>query len=127
VEKIENMNNTPNKSVDEYISMFPENVQVILKKLRLVIRDSAPGAKETISYGMPAFKLNGNLVFFAAWKSHIGFYGTPSVGVEFREELSSYERSKGTIKFTLDKPMPYALVENIVKFRVSENLRKSMK
>ncbi len=121
------MVNTSNKSVDEYISGFPENVRIVLEKLRQVIRDSAPEAKETISYGMPAFKLNGNLVYFAAWKNHIGFYGTPSVVAAFMEELAPYELSKGAIKFPLDKPVPYALVKKIVKFRVTENLRKSKK
>lgn len=111
-------------TIDEYISIFPENVQEILKKLRQAIRESAPKAKEAISYKIPTFKLNGNLVHFAAYKKHIGFYPTPS-GIEaFKMELSPYEASKGTIKFPLDKPIPYELVKKIVKFRVKENLQK---
>ncbi len=113
------------KTVDEYIAAFPKNVQSILQELRRVIRESAPEAQEAISYQMPAFKLNGNLVFFAAWKNHIGFYGaSPSVVEAFKEDLSNYEVTKGTIKFPLDKPIPYDLVKKIVRYRVKENLSK---
>ncbi len=114
------MVNNQYKTVDEYISGFPENVQAILEKLRRVIKESAPEAQETISYGMPAFKLKGNLVYFAAWKNHIGLYGASSAVDAFEKEQSPYEISKGTIRFPLDKPIPFELVAKIVKFRVNE-------
>ena len=111
------------KTIDEYIRTFPEDVQSILEKIRRTIREAAPGAVEAISYQMPTFKLNGrNLVHFAAFKSHIGFYPIPS-GIEaFKEELSPYKQGKGSVQFPLDKPIPYDLVERIVKYRVKENL-----
>lgn len=112
------------KTIDEYIATFPKNVQVILEKLKQVIRDSAPEAKEAISYQMPTFKLKGNLVHFAAYKKHIGLYPTPSAIETFKEELSDYETSKGAIRFPLDKPLPFDLIKRIVKFRVEENLEK---
>jgi uncharacterized protein YdhG (YjbR/CyaY superfamily) len=111
-------------TIDDYISSLPKNIQIILIKLRDVINRASPEAEETISYGIPTFKLNGNLVHFAGYKNHIGFYPTPS-GIEaFREELSSYELSKGTIKFPIEKPIPLDLVRKIVEFRVKENLKK---
>ena len=109
------------KKIDDYISEFPEDIQVILNKLRQVIREAAPNAKETISYRMPTFKLNGNLVHFAAFKKHIGFYPTPSAISAFEKELALYNTSKGAIQFHYDKPIPFELVEKIVKFRVREN------
>ena len=115
------------KTIDEYIKTFPEDVQIILEKIRQTIRKAAPEAVEAISYQMPTFKLNGNLVHFAAFKDHIGFYPIPS-GIEaFKEELSPYIRGKGTVQFPLDKPIPYELVEKIVIFRVKENLAKKKK
>lgn len=112
------------KTVDEYIAFFPNNLQIKLQELRQTIRESAPDAEEVISYGMPAYRLSGILVYFAAFKNHIGFYPTSS-GVEaFREELSDYETSKGTIRFPLNKPIPLELVTKIVKFRVDENMCK---
>jgi len=112
------------KSMDEYIGTFPKIVQDILEKLRQTIRKSAPKAEEAISYQIPTFKLNGNLVHFAAYKNHIGFYPTPS-GIEaFKKELSSYEISKGTIKFPINKPIPFDLVRKIVEYRVKENVEK---
>jgi uncharacterized protein YdhG (YjbR/CyaY superfamily) len=114
-------------TIDEYISEFPEETRAILEKLRKTITNSAPDAEETINYGIPTFKLNGNLVHFAAFKNHIGFYPTPS-GIEaFKKELSVYEGAKGSIKFPLEKPFPYDLVSRIVEFRVKENLNKSKK
>jgi uncharacterized protein YdhG (YjbR/CyaY superfamily) len=112
------------ETIDEYIKTFPEDIQAILQKMRQTIRDVAPGAAEAISYQMPTFKLNGrNLVHFAAFKSHIGFYPIPS-GIEaFKEELSPYKQGKGSVQFPLDKPIPYDLVERIVKYRVKENLK----
>jgi len=112
------------ETIDDYVNLFPKNVQNILEKLRKIIRESAPEAEEAISYGMPTFKLNGNLVHFAAFKNHIGFYPTPS-GIEtFKEELTPYKSSKGSVQFPLDKPIPYELVRKIVVFRVKENLKK---
>lgn len=104
--------------------MFPLDVKSILQKLRETIHKAAPEATEAISYQMPAFKQNGNLVYFAAFKSHVGFYPVPS-GIEaFKNELAPYIKGKGTIQFPLDKPIPYDLVEKIVEFRVKENLAK---
>jgi len=112
------------KTIDEYIRTFPEEVQNILKKMRKTIQEAAPEGKEAISYQIPTFTLNGNLVHFAAYKNHIGFYPTPS-GIEaFKEELSQYKSAKGSVQFPIDKPVPYNLVKKIVLFRVKENLKK---
>jgi len=111
--------------IDDYIATFPEDVQKILEQIRKVIRDSAPDAQEAIAYGIPTFKHNGNLVHFAAFKHHIGFYpGGPSAIKAFQKELSNYKLSKGTVQFPLDKPIPLDLVKTIVKFRVKENESK---
>jgi uncharacterized protein YdhG (YjbR/CyaY superfamily) len=113
------------KNIDEYIAGFPPEVQEKLEKLRATIRKAAPKAEEAIKYMMPTFTLNGNLVHFAAFKNHIGFYPAPK-GIEaFKDELAAYELSKGTIRFPLDKPIPYALIGKIVKLRVTQNLEKS--
>ena len=112
------------QTIDEYIATFPENVQSIMEKIRKVIREAAPEAEEAISYGMPTFKLNGNLVHFAAYENHIGFYPTPS-GIEtFKEELSPYKGGKGSVQFPIAEPLPLDLVEKIVIFRVKENLNQ---
>ena len=112
------------ETIDGYIATFPKNVQYILEEMRKVIKESAPESEETISYGMPTFKLRGNLVHFAAYKNHIGFYPTPS-GIEaFKEDLSPYKSSKGAVQFPIDKPIPFELVKKIVIFRVEENLAK---
>jgi uncharacterized protein YdhG (YjbR/CyaY superfamily) len=112
------------KTIDEYVATFPENVQNILEELRQAIRESAPEAEEAISYQMPAFKLNGILVWFAAFKNHVGFYPKTSAIEAFKEELSSYEISKGTIRFPINKPIPFDLVKKIVRYRVKQNLGK---
>jgi len=114
-------------SIDEYIAAFPKNVQGVLQQVRNAIRDAAPEAEETISYNMPAFKLNGNLVWFGAFKNHIGFYPRESAIKEFKEKLAGYEVSKvqGTVKFPLDKPIPLDLIKEMIKFRAEENLRLS--
>jgi uncharacterized protein YdhG (YjbR/CyaY superfamily) len=113
-------------SIDEYIATFPEATQKILQALRATIKAAAPESVEKISYQMPAFALKGNLVYFGAWKTHIGFYpASGGVREAFEEELSHYEGSKGTIKFPLSKPMPLDLIRDIVKFRVAENLKKA--
>jgi uncharacterized protein YdhG (YjbR/CyaY superfamily) len=112
------------KTIDEYIAAFPKEVQGILKTLRREIKKSAPKAAEAISYGIPTFKLNGNLVHFVAFKKHIGFYPTPSAIVAFKKELSRYKTSKGAIQFPIEEPMPLPLIGRMVKFRVNENLGK---
>jgi uncharacterized protein YdhG (YjbR/CyaY superfamily) len=112
------------KTIDEYISAFPEDTRELLERIRQAIKESAPAAEEAIGYGMPSFKLNGNLVYFAAFKDHIGFFPTAS-GIEaFRKEMSAYSTSKGTVRFPLDKPLPLGLIRKIVKYRVKENLEK---
>jgi uncharacterized protein YdhG (YjbR/CyaY superfamily) len=112
-------------TIGEYIGTFPEDVQRILEKMRQTIRDAAPDAVEAISYQMPTFRLNGNLVHFAAFKNHIGFYPTPS-GIEaFKKELSHYPGAKGSVQFPIDKPIPYDLVKKITLFRVKETLEKT--
>ncbi|MGZ8518121.1 MAG: iron chaperone, partial [Chitinophagaceae bacterium] len=113
------------KDIDEYTAGFPEDIQEILQKIRMTIREAAPEAEEAIKYQIPTFTLNGNLVHFAAYKNHIGFYPTPS-GIEaFKKELSIYEGAKGSVQFPVDKPLPLDLVTRIVKFRVKENAEKS--
>jgi len=112
-------------SIDEYIATFPEETQKILEELRATIKACAPGAEEKISYQMPTFALKGNLVHFAAWKNHIGFYPTPTGTQEFRKELSIYQGAKGSIQFPIDKPLPLDLISKIVRFRVAENLKKA--
>ena len=112
-------------SMDEYIRSFPEATQKILEELRRTIKAAAPEAEEKISYQMPAFALKGILVYFAAWKNHIGFYPTSSGVQAFKQELSVYEFSKGSVKFPIDQPLPLELISRIVKFRVAENLKKA--
>lgn len=112
------------QNIDEYISRFPQHVQVILEKIRTAIRKAAPSAQEAMKYGIPTFTLYGNLVHFGAHKNHIGFYPTPKAIAEFKSELSSYEGAKGTVRFPLDKPIPYALIRRIVEFRVKMSEEK---
>jgi uncharacterized protein YdhG (YjbR/CyaY superfamily) len=113
------------KNIDEYIAAFPPDIQEILQKIRLTIRKAAPDADETIKYQMPTFTLKGNLVHFAAFKNHIGFYPTPTGTEEFRKELSVYQGAKGSVRFPLDNPIPYTLISEIVKFRAKENLDRA--
>jgi uncharacterized protein YdhG (YjbR/CyaY superfamily) len=115
------------ESIDKYISGFTKDKQKLLKQLQVTIRKAAPKAQETISYGMPAFKQDGMLVYFAAWKDHIGFYPTSSGIKKFKSGLSAFKVSKGTVQFPLDKPIPTGLVTKIVKFRINENLEKREK
>ena len=113
--------------IETYIQQFPYNVQEILQKIRRLINDNAPDADELFAYGMPAYKLNKKpLVYFAAFKNHIGFYATPSGHSEFQEELSKYKQGKGSVQFPLGKPIPYKLIERIVKFRVTENYERAI-
>src|SRR5262249_42189547 len=112
------------KSIDEYIAGFPTDVQRILHEIRSIIRTAAPDAEEAIKYRMPTFVLNGNLVHFAAFEKHVGFYPTPS-GIEaFKDELSGYHNAKGSVQFPLDKPVPFSLIRKIVQFRVKETRGK---
>jgi uncharacterized protein YdhG (YjbR/CyaY superfamily) len=111
--------------IDSYIAAFSPDVQEILQRIRQTIHEAAPEAQETISYQMPTFTLHGNLVHFAAFKKHIGFYPVPS-GIEaFQAELAVYKQGKGSVQFPLDQPMPYDLIRRIVAFRVQENLAKA--
>jgi len=112
-------------TIDEYIATFPEETQKILQELRATIKAAAPQATEKISYQMPTFFLNGNLIHFAAFKNHIGLYPTPSGTEAFKKELSVYESGKGSIRFPINQPLPLKLVSEIVKFRVAENLKKA--
>jgi len=113
------------KTIDEYIAGFPDDVQAILQQIRETIREAAPDAQETISYQMPTFTLKGALVHFAAFKKHIGFYPTPTGTEAFREELAAYKGGKGSIRFPLDRPIPFELISRIVAYRVEENLAKA--
>jgi uncharacterized protein YdhG (YjbR/CyaY superfamily) len=115
------------KTVDEYFSIFPASTRRILEQVRKTIKQTAPQAAEVISYNMPAFKLNGVLVYYAAYKNHIGFYPTASPISAFENELSIYKWSKGAIQFPIDKPMPIDLISKIVQFRVREDLEKTKK
>jgi len=111
-------------TIDAYISRYDEDIQAILQEFRRLIREEAPDATERISYQMPTFYLNGNLVHFAVQKNHIGFYPAPSGVGAFKEELADYKTSKGAIQFPLTKPIPYELVRRIVRFRVEEAKQK---
>ncbi len=117
------MKNVP--SIEEYIAGFPKEIQLLLNKMRALIWQSAPDAREVILYAMPTFRLEGNLVLFAAYKQHIGFYPAPSAINAFAEELKGYPNSKGADQFPLDKPLPEDLIQRIVKFRVEENTTKA--
>ena len=118
-------NNSSYTNVDEYIEQFPSNIQDILNEIREVIRKAAPYAIEKISYQMPCYYLNGNLVYYAAYKKHIGFYPLPSGIDTFHEELSQYKGSKGAVQFPINQPIPLDLIRRIVEFRVNENLQIS--
>lgn len=118
-------NKTVPKNIDEYIADFPKDVQKILEQVRATIKKAAPTAEEKISYGIPTFTLNGNLVHFGGFKNHVGFYPTPTGTETFEKELSVYKTGKGSVQFPLDKPMPLHLITQIVKFRVQKNLEKT--
>lgn len=119
------MISTPARSIDEYIAGFPKEIQEVLETMRDAIRKGAPKAEETIKYAIPTFTLNGgNLISFAGWKKHIGFYPAPR-GVEaFQEVLAPYEGSKGTLKFPIDKPLPVPLIIKVVKFLMKRNMER---
>lgn len=117
---------TPPATFDDYLADFPPRVRTILRRLRATVRKAAPQAQESISYRMPAYKLHGPLIYFAAYRSHIGLYPMlASVKKRFRKELAGYEGGKGTLRLPLDGPIPYSLISKIVKFRVSENERRA--
>ena len=118
--------NKPN-TIDEYITRFPEAIQEQLQLIRQTIKKAAPNAQETIKYTMPTFTLNGNLVYFAGFNNHIGFYGTPKGNAALQKELSAYKQGKGSIQFPLSQPMPLDLIARMVKFRAEENWEKVAK
>ena len=113
------------KTIDEYIAGFPPDVRRTLKQIRSTIRKAAPAAEEAIAYQMPTFRQHGNLVHFAAFKNHIGFYPAPRAIEEFKKELAAYEGAKGTVRFPLDQPLPLGLIGRMVKFRVKKNLEQA--
>ena len=118
----------PVKTIDQYIRQFPEDTQVLLQQVRKAVKEAAPGAEETISYMIPTFKIHGRyLVYFAAYKNHIGFYPMPSGRTAFAKELAKYKSGKGSAQFPVDKPMPISLIKKIVKFRAKENLERLKK
>lgn len=113
------------ENIDDYINAFHGETKEILEKIRKTVREAAPEATESINYGIPTFKLAGNLVHFAAYKNHIGFYPAPSGMEEFKKEVATFKTGKGTLQFPLDKPIPYELITEIVQFRVAENKLKA--
>jgi len=115
------------EDIDSYIAGFPDDIQKRLEQIRAAIQKAAPQAEETIKYAIPTFVLNGNLVHFAAFKNHIGFYPAPTGMVAFKKDLAPYKQGKGSVQFPLDKPMPLALITKIVKMRMQENLAKKLK
>ena len=120
------MQTTKPANVDEYIAGFPTATQVLLKQLRDVFKKAAPNAEESISYGLAGYKYHGPLVYFGGFKAHIGIYATGTRLAQLDDELAPYKRSKGTLQFPLDKPLPLKLIERIVKYRVKENEAKAL-
>jgi uncharacterized protein YdhG (YjbR/CyaY superfamily) len=118
---------TAPKDIDEYIAGFPSDVRPILEKVRATIRKAAPQAQEKIGYGIPTFTLSGNLVHFAGYEKHIGFYPAASGIAKFKRELSGFKSAKGSVQFPLGEPVPYGLIGKIVKFRVAENSGKTVR
>ena len=112
------------KDVDEYISGYPKEVQKFLEEVRTTIKKAAPKAEEVISYGMPAYKLHGMLLYFSAFTNHYSLFAFPDAIIAFKDKLKGYEQSKGTIRFPLDKPVPVKLITEIVKYKVNENIKK---
>lgn len=119
------MRNFQAKNIDEYIAAFPAEIQHLLEKIRMIIRKAAPAAEEKISYAIPTFFLNGNLVHFAGYKNHIGFYPGAAGIAAFKKEIAAYKWAKGSVQFPTDKPLPSKLITSIVKFRVRQNLEKA--
>ncbi|MBN2009854.1 DUF1801 domain-containing protein [candidate division KSB1 bacterium] len=123
---MESKKNNPT-TINEYIAQFPHEIQQLLESMRQTIRNAAPDAQESISYQIPTFKLNGNLVHFAVFKNHIGFYPTPAGIDAFKDEMMKYKLSKGTVQFPIDQPLPLDLVRKVVLFRMKQNLEKKLK
>ena len=121
------MNTKKPDTIDEYIDVYPKDMQKLLKQVKTAIKKAAPGAEEVISYSMPAFKLNGLLVWFAAHTHHIGFYPKASGIEHFKKEITKYKSSKGAVQFPVNEPLPIALITEMVKFRANENLQKLKK
>ena len=119
------INKPVSKTIDEYIADYPKDVKTLLQQVRPTIKKAAPEAEEKISYGIPTFTLNGNLVHFGAYEKHIGFYATPTGHEAFKKELSIYKQGKGSVQFPIDQPLPLDLISRIVKFRVKENSEKA--
>lgn len=115
----------PANTIDDYIDGFPADVQLLLQKIRTTIKKAAPQAEEAIKYQIPAFTFHGNLIFFAAFKNHIGLYPAPRGAEEFKRELAAYEGGKGTVQFPLDKPIPFKLIARMTKFRLKQNLERA--
>lgn len=115
------------KTVDEYLAAFPKEVSDRLKQMRMIVRQAAPKAEELISYNMPAYKLHGFLVSFAAWKKHIGLYPIPTGDETFKKQIANYKDAKSTAQFPYDEPLPLKLIARLVKFRVKENFEKEKK
>lgn len=113
------------KTIDEYISAFPPDVQAILQRIRRTVQQAAPGARETISYQMPAFKLHGVLIYFAAWKHHLGLYPPVRGDERLEKAVAPYAGEKGNLQFPLDRPIPYGLIEQIVTLRVKQDQAKA--
>ena len=116
---------TKTTTIDEYIANFPPEIQALLQQIRRTIREAAPLAGEKIGYGIPTFTLNGNLVHFAGFKTHLSFFPTSSGVEHFKDELTAYQTSRGTIQFPLDQPIPFDLIRRITLFRVEENMRRA--
>jgi uncharacterized protein YdhG (YjbR/CyaY superfamily) len=116
---------TKPETIDDYIAGFPSDIQKLLRKVRATVRKAAPGAEEGISYRIPVFRLKGDLVYFAAFKKHIGLYPRVSGIRKFKKELSGYKSAKGSVQFPLDRPIPYGLISKITRFRVKENLERA--
>ena len=114
-------------TVDEYINSFDKDKKALLNQIRSIVKESFDNLEETISYGMPAYKLNGILFYFAAFKDHIGFFPTSAGVTKFKKELVNYKTSKGTIQFPIDKPLPISLIKRIIKFRIKEDSKKEKK
>ncbi len=114
----------PIKTIDEYIGTFPTDIQSRLNEIRKIIQESAPNSEEAMAYGIPTFKLSGNLVHFAGYTTHIGFYPTPSGITKFKKELEKFPSAKGSVQFPHNKPLPKKIISDIVKFRIQENLSK---
>jgi uncharacterized protein YdhG (YjbR/CyaY superfamily) len=119
------LESTKPTTIDDYIANFPADVQEILQKVRETIKTAVPQATEAISYGMPTFKLKGNLVHFGGFKTHLGFYPVPSGLEQFKKELAPYKGGKGSVQFPYDQPIPYELIRKVAQFRAAENLEKA--